>query len=711
MSNRLFSWREFQELLVVFGHNFQKRFKTYSLRTQIIASIALLTILSVTIVGLTALWTNYRYLETAKRQQSLSMVSSFYKAQENQIADLVVLTSSHLAFEVNDELDNPEILQEHLVGIHKGMPKIDTILVCDISGKIVAYSGNIIPISNCNLETNPMYTTSNNNGDKQVWLLRGRKILEGNPESPTFILGIQLDDQLLMEMCDTCDLYHSIVYKNEVIVTSFGSMYSEKTNSRTLPSRFSDVEFQESYVMGGHVYYISYFPLNSKGLEVEVALDITSIQQDQRQQELFLSIVILFVVLISVVVGAFLAQLIQRPLSQLVKATNQYEHLDLSEPIKIKTNLQEVIELSQVLENSRNRIEIALSSLHKEIQWSDLLLESIVEGIIILDKDNIDYFSPGAERITGWKEDQVLGKSINTILIASDQSSEFMELLPPEGEKLRSKFVLKNSEDRILSITHAQLPVDSSGNHQTVLVLRDVNEEEALSHLLGSFLGNITHEFRTPLTALSASIEILTEEIEDLTPSETQELLNSIHLSTLNLENLIDNLLEGSSIETGRFHVNPHPSNFVNVMNTACETMDPLLKKYGQRLIINIPPDLPLVMIDGRRINQVLLNMISNASKYGPSDEEIELSVCIKNGFIEVGVGDRGKGVPEPYRSKIFSGFVLNKDDYGRMQKGSGLGLSVSQTIIRAHGGHVGVRDRTGGGSEFWFTIPITGET
>jgi signal transduction histidine kinase len=116
-------------------------------------------------------------------------------------------------------------------------------------------------------------------------------------------------------------------------------------------------------------------------------------------------------------------------------------------------------------------------------------------------------------------------------------------------------------------------------------------------------------------------------------------------------------------------------------------------------------------MIDGRRINQVLLNLISNASKYGPSDEEIELQLVLKNGFIEVSVGDRGKGVPEPYRNKIFSGFVLNKDDYGRMQKGSGLGLSVSQTIIRAHGGHVGVRDRKGGGSEFWFTIPITGET
>ncbi len=542
-----------------------------------------------------------------------------------------------------------------------------------------------------------------------MWLLRGRKILEGNPESPMIVLGIQLDDDLLMEMCSTCDLYHSILYKEEVIVNSFGSRFSEKTNLRALPSRFSDIEFQESYMMGGHVYYISYFPLNSNDLKVEVALDITSIQQDQRQQELFLSIVILFVVLISIIFGAFLAQIIQRPISQLVKATNQYEHLDLSEPIIIKTKLQEVIELSQVLENSRVRIENALSSLQKEKQWSDLLLESIVEGIIILDKDCIDYFSPGAERITGFREENVLGKSINLVLVASDQSSSFMDLLPPQGEKLRSKFIFNNTDDRILAITHAKLPANGSSNTKTVLVLRDVNKEEALSHLLGSFLGNITHEFRTPLTALSASIEILMDEIDDLTPSETQELLNSIHLSTLNLENLIGNLLEGSSIETGRFHVSPYPNNIITVIKTACDTMDPLLKKYGQKLSVSYPKDLPLVMIDGKRINQVLLNMISNASKYGPSDEVIDLTVTLLENFIEVSISDRGEGVPEAYRSKIFSGFVLN-NEYGRMQKGSGLGLSVSQAIIKAQGGQVGVRDRKGGGSEFWFTVPITGE-
>jgi two-component system sensor histidine kinase KdpD len=115
-------------------------------------------------------------------------------------------------------------------------------------------------------------------------------------------------------------------------------------------------------------------------------------------------------------------------------------------------------------------------------------------------------------------------------------------------------------------------------------------------------------------------------------------------------------------------------------------------------------------MIDSRRIHQVFLNLIANASKYGPSNEIIRIKTEIINGFIEVAIGDRGQGVPEEYKEVIFSGFVMNTIDKDHMQRGSGLGLSVSQSIVKAHGGEIGVRDRKKGGSEFWFTLPITGD-
>jgi PAS domain S-box-containing protein len=687
---------------------FSKLLKPSSLRTQIIIGFAILTIIAVTVVGLTALKLNYQYLENEKRQQSLDMVREFYSSQETLLSNIVILTASHLALDTVDHLSDPIALHAHLVEILKGLPQIDTIVYCNEFGEIITSAGEINPITNCALDQNPTYITVDNEHTSEVWLLRGRKIEDANSNS--IILGIKLDDQILLEMCDHCNLYHSLIQNEKVIATSFGSRFAEKTNIKLIPSNIANDEFQKSYMMGGNEYYVSYFPLNNMGLEVEVALDVTSYHKDHRQQELILSFVIIGVVIGSILFGAFIAQLIQRPIAQLVSATNRFEKLDLSKPLNVKTNLQEVIELTQVLEDSRMRINGALISLQEEKKWSDLLMESIVEGVIVLDGEWIEYFSPGAERITGYQEYKLINKSINSVLILSDQSNPFLSILPPPGRKVRTSFILSDGTKRILSITHAQFSISELIHTKTVLVLRDVNEEEALSHLLGSFIGNITHEFRTPLSALSASIEILMEEAHELTPGEMNGLLDSIKLSTINLENLIDNLLEGSSIETGRFRVNPHPADLTNVINTACNTMEPLLSKYGQSLSIILAENMPLVMIDGRRINQVLLNMVANASKYGPSDEVIQLKTSVIDGFVEVAVGDRGTGVPEDYKEIIFSGFVLNTIEKDRMQRGSGLGLSVSQAIVKAHGGQIGVRDRKRGGAEFWFTLPITGE-
>jgi K+-sensing histidine kinase KdpD len=186
-----------------------------------------------------------------------------------------------------------------------------------------------------------------------------------------------------------------------------------------------------------------------------------------------------------------------------------------------------------------------------------------------------------------------------------------------------------------------------------------------------------------------------------------KELLSSLHLGILYLENLIDNLLEGASIETGKFRISPRPANLRSIIFTACSTMEPLLKKYEQPLSINLPDELPAVQVDARRVTQVVINLLSNASRYGPRNAEIKLSAQVLSGEVEVSVSDRGPGVPFEYRQDLFSGFLVARVEDGLMKKGAGLGLSVVKAIVKAHGGHVGFREHEGGGSVFWFSVPI----
>jgi signal transduction histidine kinase len=166
--------------------------------------------------------------------------------------------------------------------------------------------------------------------------------------------------------------------------------------------------------------------------------------------------------------------------------------------------------------------------------------------------------------------------------------------------------------------------------------------EEIVHNMLGQFTANFAHEFRTPLSAVAASAELLKDQAPVLSLAEMQELTQSIHLGILSLQTLVDNLLEGASIEAGHFRISPRPCSLVNVIQEAVTTMQPLLDKYEQTLALTLPETIPTVYADPRRTLQVLVNLLSNASKYGPAEAEITLCVDVNQDWVRVEVSDRG---------------------------------------------------------------------
>ena len=242
------------------------------------------------------------------------------------------------------------------------------------------------------------------------------------------------------------------------------------------------------------------------------------------------------------------------------------------------------------------------------------------------------------------------------------------------------------------------------------LVLRDISEEEAARRLRSYFLANISHEFRTPLAALNASVELLLEGIEQLSLAEIAELLDSIHLSVTGLQTLIDNLLESTSIEAGHFRIRCRPTDLGEVITDALRVMEPLLERRKQHLSLALPQRIPMVQADPTRLTQVLVNLLSNASKYSPMESRIELRLHRMDGKnLRIAVIDQGPGISLPERAKLYHSFMrLGEGD--RAQYGIGLGLSVVKAIIDAHRGEVGMKESKGGGSIFWFTIPVQEE-
>ncbi len=390
----------------------------------------------------------------------------------------------------------------------------------------------------------------------------------------------------------------------------------------------------------------------------------------------------------------------------------------------------EATSVARALESARADLQQTLAELRQEKAWADHLLESIVEGIVTLDRQGrITFFSQGAERTTGWQRDQVLGHPCDQVFRPIGTNEPFTQLIPAPGGSRRIAVELRDGRQAMLAVTGARLLPPEGSNARVALVFRDVSEEEAVHRILGDFLANVAHEFRTPLSAVAASVELLLDQVPDLMTAhanhteptsgrrgteaeppgmtaELHELLASLHAGILGLQTLVDNLLESASIETGHFRVYPRPSSLGEIIAEAIRMVQPLIGKRGQQLVIELPAAMPSVQADPRRVAQVLVNLLSNAAKHNPDNAEIGILVNAHGDRVRVAVADQGPGIPAEERNVLFRRFAHPSTGHDPAKAGAGLGLSVVKAVIEAHGGQVGIEDRPGGGVVFWFTLP-----
>jgi PAS domain S-box-containing protein len=464
-------------------------------------------------------------------------------------------------------------------------------------------------------------------------------------------------------------------------------------------------------------YYVGLMPLSDSHGSVialsEVALPGNSIRLGMINTILISAgFSILFMVL-----GSFLvarqARSITNPLLQLSKTADQFSqgNLDVSTPLE--TGVPEINQLSRHFELARRQLRHTLSVTQREMKHAERLLSLLPKGVIALDEnERITFINPDAEEILGYSSRTVERLHYSHIFpSAPGETMTVGELLhkPTDGPVSQRVNVLDaRGKPLLLYITISPLdntPTSDYGSER-VVVIRDVTEEEAVNRIRYNFLANVAHEFRTPLSGISATSEILVEEGTMLTPNELRELVETIQLSTLHLQTLVENLLESTTIEAGCFQVHLRPINLQEVVKDAADLMCPLIKRRNQKLVLTLPEKLPTVWADANRLIQVLVNLLSNASKFSPMNGKIELKVTQEPDWVTIVVVDSGPGLPTDRFADLFKRFVTANQSHDT-QYGIGLGLSVVKSIVEMHRGQVGAENLPKGGAKVWFTIPI----
>ena len=274
------------------------------------------------------------------------------------------------------------------------------------------------------------------------------------------------------------------------------------------------------------------------------------------------------------------------------------------------------------------------------------------------------------------------------------------------GETVRAEeIVLSVADGRSVSMLVNSTPIRARDGTvvSVVVTMQDLAPLRELERLRAEFLGLVSHELRAPLSAIKGSVATLLEEAPELEAAEMHEFHRIIHDQAGHMRGLIGALLDAGRIEAGTLSVSPEPSEVAALVDRARNTF---LSGGGRHtVLIDLPPDLPRVMADRRRIVQVLNNLFSNAARHSPEPAPIRVAAAHDGVHVAVSVSDEGRGIAPELLPRLFRKYAGDGD--ARTIAGTGLGLVICKGLVEAHGGRIRAEsDGPGRGSRFTFTLP-----
>ncbi|MBE9176274.1 PAS domain-containing sensor histidine kinase [Synechocystis salina LEGE 06155] len=343
------------------------------------------------------------------------------------------------------------------------------------------------------------------------------------------------------------------------------------------------------------------------------------------------------------------------------------------------------------------------------------------------------YLSPNTPEILGFTPEEMIGSNFAAI-VHPDDLAKYQQIVQEvmDGRKIRHlEYRVRHKDGRWrYHSTSASPELNDQGNIVSFLgfsydftdrKLAELQQQKLNQQLLKAnqlkdeFLAMMSHELRTPLNAVLGMAESLEEEIFGPINDLQKQSLELIYQSASHLLDLINDILDLSKMEAGQTELSRQTANFQELIDSSLVYVKTQAIKKHITLTKAIAPDLPPIVVDERRIRQVLINLLNNAVKFTPEGGTVTVSVALLPSFTDIdhphvrlAVRDTGIGISPENLPKLFQPFIQVDSALNRKHEGTGLGLSLVKNIVEMHGGEVGVDSEEGRGSCFWFTIPCS---
>lgn len=340
------------------------------------------------------------------------------------------------------------------------------------------------------------------------------------------------------------------------------------------------------------------------------------------------------------------------------------------------------------------------------------IFDGAIDAIITLNPSgSIETVNAAGQRMFGYPAEQLDRRDISLLLdIAPDGEGEFLARLGASQGTLERGLVRQMDARRSdgktfpadVALGAMKLP---TGTH-VVAVVRDVSERRRIEQLKDEFVSTVSHELRTPLTSIAGSLGLLAGGAAGPLPEKAGRLIQIAQANSQRLVRLINDILDIEKIESGKLRLEMAPLDLRDVAVGAIEGVRGYAEELGVVLTLADGEPAP-VRGDSDRLIQVVTNLLSNASKFSPHGGEVRVTVDPERRVARLSVSDQGPGIPDAFRSRIFSKFAQADGSDTRAKGGTGLGLAIAREIAERHGGRLWFESAEGAGATFYLDLPL----
>jgi two-component system, OmpR family, phosphate regulon sensor histidine kinase PhoR len=411
--------------------------------------------------------------------------------------------------------------------------------------------------------------------------------------------------------------------------------------------------------------------------------------------------------LVILVVAGGISLIFFRTVSRRIRRLNEFSRRVADgdfRPLPLESGKDELAELSNTLGQTSVKLDRTIKTLTEERNRSAAVLASMEEGVAVIGSDQrVIYCNRAFCRDAGMANLPCEGRPVMELIRHSDLLSMIQKAMAG-SEAIHGEVVVGSIRTRSFAVTAAPISFEGATTG-AVMVLHDITEIRRLERARRDFIANISHEFKTPLTAIQGFAETLLGGALDDAQNRTR-FLEIIREHALRLGRLTDDLLKLAQIEAGQVQRETKPVAIAEIVDPCMEVARIKAEQKGLLLEAEYGKDIPPLLGDVRSFQEILQNLLDNAIRYTPLGGSIRVKAVVEGSDVVLSVADTGIGIPKADQDRIFERFYRADAARSRESGGTGLGLSIVKHIVEAHSGRIRVESEVGRGSTFFIHLP-----